>query len=536
MWPTMIKPDRSAMTRYIRPFFNTDTDRKEWILRKYVKKEWALNPFPENQESLGPYNILEMRCVKQLKIMKWMPPPSRPCHTERTEEIDQNKCIESNVPQAPVPSVSSPIRESYNDVFVKTAREIPVEHSKAIVVRAATSIFATEEYEQAAPEPISDSPSTKNTEAPSMPKRETTPLATLAPSDDQASPSIPILSKSISRRPQSPTSDFSDDLYGTGRPLRPGLINSTEKVHAWRLSSIGNPPLSISPRQPWEELPPPPHGNQRIEHPSMPTFSLLIPVDLEDLAVGSGETVTEEDNSILADLNEAFLSGGKVEEDETRYLEDDETDVDSEMEKLVFQFEGVEKVKKGEGHRDNRLLEMDESEQTEDSESHGHGTILEGEAIQGDSDTWKGLAEEITARETREQCREAEDNLSTAFSYKTSFESSTTTENVPEETIVNHCQLLPVFTKSPLSPQTQSPIDFESDPEKETDKIVPMPPGTNEDAESRSPATTDPFASVLSSVRCRNDKRFGALDSHDVDEMAKQDLKLFILKSGLFSG
>ena len=251
--------------------------------------------------------------------------------------------------------------------------------------------------------------------------------------------------------------------------------------------------------------------------------------------MGSGETVTEEDNGILADLNEAFLSGGKGEE-EMRYLEDDETDVDSEKGKVVFQFEGVEMVKEGEGNRDDRLLEMDESEQTKECKFHDHGKILKGEAIQGDSDPWKGLAEETTAREPREQCKETDDNLSTTFPGQTSFESSTTTETVPEETIVNNSQLLPVLTKSLLSPQTQTAFDFEPDPENETDKIGPMAPGPDQDAKSRPSPTADPFASVLSSVRCQNDNSFGALDSHDVEAVTKQDLKLFILKSGLFSG
>jgi len=251
------------------------------------------------------------------------------------------------------------------------------------------------------------------------------------------------------------------------------------------------------------------------------------------LAVGSGETVTEEDNSILADLNEAFLSGGMVKEEETRYLEDDETDVDSEMGKVVFQFDGVEMVKEGEGNRDDRLLETDQSEQAEECESHGHGNFLEGEAVQGDSDPWKGLVEERAVRETTEQCRETEDNLSTTFPDQTSFESSITTEITPEERFVNHYQLLPVLIQSP---QTQTPIEFELNPDPETDKIVPMPLGPDEDAEFRPPPTADPFASVLSSVGCRNDKRFGPLDSHDVDAVAKQDLKMFILKSGLFSG
>ena len=466
--------------------------------------------------------------------MKWMPPLSKPCRTERTEETKQNKSTEGNVPQAPVLSVPNTARDSYKDVPVRTAGEAPDGVSNRIVVKVAKNVHATKEYGQEATEPISDSPSTKNTEIPSTPKRETKLLATKAPSDDQTSPSIPIPSNSISRRPQSPISDFSDDLYGTGRPLRPNLINSTEKVHAWRLSSLGNPPLSISPPQPWEELPLPLHDNNvQRERPALNTLSLLIPMDLEDLAVGSGETVTEEDNSILADLNEAFLSGGMVKEEETRYLEDDETDVDSEMGKVVFQFDGVEMVKEGEGNRDDRLLETDQSEQAEECESHGHGNFLEGEAVQGDSDPWKGLVEERAVRETTEQCRETEDNLSTTFPDQTSFESSITTEITPEERFVNHYQLLPVLIQSP---QTQTPIEFELNPDPETDKIVPMPLGPDEDAEFRPPPTADPFASVLSSVGCRNDKRFGPLDSHDVDAVAKQDLKMFILKSGLFSG
>jgi hypothetical protein len=246
--------------------------------------------------------------------------------------------------------------------------------------------------------------------------------------------------------------------------------------------------------------------------------------------------VIEGDHSILAELNEVFVNGGHGEdEQEQEYLEDDETDVDCETEKVVFQFEEVEMVKEGEWHGDDRLLEMNESKQ-EDCKSYGVSKILKREAVQGDCDPSNGLAEEIMTGEIRKQCREAEDNHSATFPDQISVESPTTTETTPEETIVNHCQLLPVPTRAPLPLHTQSPVNSEPDLKTESDKIGPTPPGTDKDAGSRPLPSTDPFASVLSSVRCRNDKTFGTPDDRGVDEMTKQDLKLFILKSGLFLG
>jgi hypothetical protein len=447
------------------------------------------------------------------------------------EEIDQNKCTESTFPPPPISRVSNPIRASSMDVSVKSPTETTVGQRKGTVVKVTKSIFAAKQFRQTVAERISDTPSTNSTETSSKPKREPKFLAILSRSDNQTPSPIP----KTPRRPQSPASDFSDDLYGTGRPLRPGLINSTEKVHAWRLSSIGNPPLSISPPPRWEVPTPSPPCNtlRRNKCPTRHELSLLIPMDLEGLAVGSGSTVIEEDHSILTELNDVFLKGGHG-GDEREYLEDDETDVDCETGKMVFQFEEVEMVKEGEWHGDDRLLEMNESQ--EDCKSHGHSEILKREAVQGDCDPSNELAGEITTGEIRKQCREAEDNHSATFPDQISVESPTTKETIPDDTIVNHYQLLPVPTQVHMPPHTQSPVNSEPDPKTESDKIGPKSPGTNQDAGSRPLPSTDPFASVLSSVRCRNDKTFGTPDDRSVDEMTKQDLKLFILKSGLFSG
>ena len=39
-------------------------------------------------------------------------------------------------------------------------------------------------------------------------------------------------------------SDYSDDIYGSGRPLRPSLINSDDRIREWQLSAQGNPQVT----------------------------------------------------------------------------------------------------------------------------------------------------------------------------------------------------------------------------------------------------------------------------------------------------
>jgi hypothetical protein len=204
---------------------------------------------------------------------------------------------------------------------------------------------------------------------------------------------------------EKPDSDYSDDLYGTARPIRPGQINPHDRVEKWRLSSTGNPDLEITVDTNWE---PPPVLERRCRPPTFDHRHLLPPLELtpkslmevekpkgsqvhpdekpaliatlnvelksqvspvertaippvlesEDLLISTdltppvlaaeeicvcGETIAEEDSSILADLNDYFAQGG-VEDASLEYkcLSDNGTEIDSELDKIEFELQALQ--------------------------------------------------------------------------------------------------------------------------------------------------------------------------------------------------
>ena len=204
-------------------------------------------------------------------------------------------------------------------------------------------------------------------------------------------------------------STYSDDLYGTGRPLRPGLINSDEQIKEWQLSAQGNPEVTVITDQ--EHAIPKPEvlvvvDAQDTGPPSrakivelIPSLSSLSPgceehqeedfevsvtskrmrskseeldnvtsdrpvkisgTVFEDLAtliqpieatMDSNEeslslvtTVGEGDASTLAELNDIFVRSIDpmgLTQVQAECLSDDGTDVDSELDKIEFEFQPV---------------------------------------------------------------------------------------------------------------------------------------------------------------------------------------------------
>lgn len=188
-------------------------------------------------------------------------------------------------------------------------------------------------------------------------------------------------------------SDYSDDLYGSGPLLHQTIkpINSKEKIREWRLSSLGNPQvttpqdntfvpstalkhdgIALSVFELSAFLDSESHGSVMSERddtaldkrPSaLDDIADLVITDqtrsqvqtssttLVDTEAKSGDlldpfeyapTIVEDDASILADLNVAFV--------ETEYrgagldykcLSDDDTEVDSELDKIEYEFQSV---------------------------------------------------------------------------------------------------------------------------------------------------------------------------------------------------
>lgn len=176
-------------------------------------------------------------------------------------------------------------------------------------------------------------------------------------------------------------SDYSDDLYGTGRPLRPSLINSDHRVQEWQLSAQGNPEVTVFLEDTFQpdsheemsvsnrdltaflenefkasvtskcaELPP--SIDQVDKNPSVfDDLAVLIMVDepMETSVVVDAEEISVENDTIIEDtLILPGMDSGITEEMEYqsaeldyRCLSDDGTEIDSEFDKIEYEFQPV---------------------------------------------------------------------------------------------------------------------------------------------------------------------------------------------------
>lgn len=537
-WSEIIKPNRSAMTRYhLAQQCYQLTCRKQWILKKYVEREWVLECLPQNPEILCSINLYEQRCFKQLKIMGWVPPVSKSSSPQRTPKgRGDNEINLERSPKNLTAAVVTPIKAgSYEDVLVISSQ--PREETTETRVRVAKNIFATKSSGQSLPEPISVAPPSRKQISDSKPGKPAnlslTPYTSFNPT---VKPAPKIVKPNLAARPQSPTSEFSDDLYGTGRPLRPGLINPTSVIHEWLISSTGNPPLSVSATAPWEEhpdLPPPIIKPNRLHEWS------LIPIEGEDLPVGSGETITEEDSSILAELNEAFIHQGDEEREAVR-MEDDLTEVGSEVEKIVFEFEwskgpipkGAKEFEGEESDEDVGSFEIEDLEGgVDDCLSECTGNVSDAEVILETDVIWEVCAEgKASKKEFQEREKRFEEAPPT--SHEIPRELSSKTESIPENTEPQEFQEEP----QSLSSQVHEPsIDIETGSNTELKQSIPSSFVEEHISETQSTTRSDPFATVLSNLKLSKNKVCDIAESPYLEHAGKQDLRLFLLKSGLFS-
>ena len=177
-------------------------------------------------------------------------------------------------------------------------------------------------------------------------------------------------------------SDYSDDLYGTGRPLRPSLINSDQRIQEWQLSAQGNPKVTVFLEDTFQPdsheeicvsnreltdflendfvgsvtskyVKQPPSINQVDENSSVfddlallitvdePTETSIV-VDAEEASPGNSTIV--EDSSILAGLDPGFTEGMEPTSAglDYRCLSDDGTEIDSELDKIEYEFQPVQ--------------------------------------------------------------------------------------------------------------------------------------------------------------------------------------------------
>ena len=244
---------------------------------------------PSNRESLYPYTRYEQQVIAALRRRQWVAPKN------------------NNPPRNLFPGILS------------TPTSLPT--PKAILERVRRANLSVE--------PI---PKVEALKAPDPPPVETP--------DHQTFSEVTFTTMTTFKNKSD--DEYSEDLYGTGRPVRPDRINPEKTVEHWRLSAHGNPEVTGKLENTFA---PAIHGlGVKKDQPHQADgIGILIPLnnfpvstDVEEYGIQE-ETVRGEGLSILAELNLVFVGPQESSlETPVEYacVSDDVTDVESEDEKI----------------------------------------------------------------------------------------------------------------------------------------------------------------------------------------------------------
>ena len=309
-----------------------------------------MDKMPRNRENLYYYNPYEQKVFATLKQINWCPPKS-----PNFIPSDTAAKPDSRSARPPAPS-----REAWLKRVTSISRSEPIPSN--------TETFPSHYRQISLLQKIS----------PEFPLMYITAPPITNTSDNGWRGNGSAKSSSIHYNNDS---DYSDDLYGTGRPLRPSLINSDQRVQEWQLSAQGNPEVTVFLEDTFQpdsheeisvsnheltaflenefqasvtsKCPKPP--SSKIDKNSSvfddlavlitvdePTGTTIV-VDVEEISVGNG-TIIEEDSSMLADLDAAFTEGMEYRSAglDYRCLSDDGTEIDSEFDKIEYEFQPVQ--------------------------------------------------------------------------------------------------------------------------------------------------------------------------------------------------
>jgi hypothetical protein len=375
----------------------------------------------------------------------------------------------------------------------------------------------------------------------------------------------------------------SDDLYGTARPVQPGLINAYDRVEEWRISSSGNPELAITLEKNWEPPPailerrcrpstfdhrhslPPleltPKSLVEVEkvkesqlHPaekppltaapstdSKPPISfaerratpavlasgdLLISTDLTPAALVTeeicvcGETITDEDSSILAELNDYFVQSGFGDATvEYKCLSDNGTEIDSELDKTEFEFQALQPFP--ENADDVEIASVDNQDEC------GSDEVGAKEFLQSLDDL---MVKMVTANETSFE----------SFSAKSDFE--THERNEPDTQHLTHIEhTCEKDYDSRSSQELYSFLEHRARLEsctsiESTPAFTMSPTPTASKLITELLSNSDPFSKVVTHVSVGLGETAAGTDTglDNTEHESNAGLREFLLKSGLF--
>jgi hypothetical protein len=537
-----------------------------------------LAAIPGNREELCRYHIWEQQVFAILHKTNWVAP--KKCSSS------QNTTIHSQVAtsaQSTLPNLENPTHTAGDNSTVYLGKgDETIKHPLSQDTTSQTAKVR----------PASFKPFPLHYYRRNRHRNATENVEVKASADLLTSKAFPVMYKSnadvppSARAKQKEESVYSDDLYGSGRPLRPqpDLINSYERIEEWQLSSIGNPELPNPLESKWEPLPPIPERGFRtptVRHhdflpPILPrpgpsidiqevtvqqrsfeenleltelsdekrklsvtaadnrwadalidTKNLFRDTDFRPVKLTSeelcicGDTIAEEDSSILAALNDYFVQGGVGGEVvEFKCLSDSETDIDSELDKNEFEVESVEAF-------------PDDAKNTKVS-------FIEKKDKGKGSD--KTIAQEGAVSQLQEDVAVEEVSTSRVLSSGVSpTESGFEAFKIYEHHVRNE----PICAEADEGLCLQEHSPFVEQGERRENSISKLPSsaiamGSTESddklTEEQSPCTPDPFSNVLSSAHVRHRKVGGETGggSDPVEPETKVDLLEFLRNSGLF--
>ena len=570
----------------------------EWIERKYVRREWMRDDILIPVRRLLPYDVYEQRVFAHLHRLHW----TSPAGAFSTASTSGRHPKGARLSVSPSGRIKPVVRNKHeeNPPLLNTllSIEIPV----------TLNIFASQSFPKVSnettvkppvyclqrfaplPPPLWKSSTAK-------PLDWSTKRLTLASAQSQISPTtLPSVPppESTSSRPEtwikdvpripnlfSPPCDrdlswhethyndsdeYSDDLYGSGRPLRPSLINPAEKVKEWQASSHGNPEVTqflestFKPDSPrLHEIVAPQPTIQVVQSTvasffqdefeaaltskpaSMPlcekgeenlselTEILILLQETPIVATEGGITrvcggkggvggtaIVEEDESDLEELDGAFasmqehleiltMSGVEDGHVNFRSLSDGGTEVDSELDKIEYEFQNVPALSEEEMEFEEE--ELDDMAKNENEMRDVVDDVEKKSASEAIGDTQMveiGFKKrELTDVDTLPEGKD--------------FDQEGSKISVPEPLDTQHTTSSSVSQSSPQLQQSPRNITLEDS----------SPPSAG--VEEREPS---PFSDIILGVNpSRSDEDIDGKNTKD----RKEDLRNFLLRSGLFA-
>jgi hypothetical protein len=297
-----------------------------------------------------------------------------------------------------------------------------------------------------------------------------------------------------------------------------------EKVKESQLHPAEKPALIAAPST--DSKPPISFAERSAEPPLLASGHVLISTDLtppalvtEEICV-CGETITDEDSWILAELNDYFVQGGVGDASvEYKCLSDNGTEMDSELDKIEFEFQALQPLPEDADDIEIALVD--------NQDEFGSDEVGVKECLQSLDD----LVVKLVA---------ANESPSESFPAISDFETHEPDESGTQHLMqIKHTCEDDYYSRS--SQELCSVVEHREGPEsctstESTPAFTMSPTPTGSKPITESPSNSDPFSKVVTHVSVGLGETAGGTDTglNNAEHGSKAGLREFLLKSGLF--